>query len=154
MTKTEGVLREDHFLFTSNDIKHDILFAKLCNDMIHTYYDKVSVDIDLDIEFNDGCASQPKYICAIQCFASRKMRRIRVYFETSYDRSKSDGLGGPVKRYGRNVAEKVASENVLLCNAKEFDEIYTEKLEVTNSEEGKMLNRLFFGVFYRDLHLF
>ena len=45
MTKTEGVLREDHFLFTSNDIKHDILFAKLCNDMIHTYYDKVSVDI-------------------------------------------------------------------------------------------------------------
>ena len=53
-----------------------------------------------------------------------------------------------MKRHGRNVAEKVASENVSLCNAKEFDEIYKEKLEVTNSEEGKMLNRLFFCVFF------
>ena len=61
-------------------------------------------------------------------------------------------MGGAVKRHGRNVAEKVASENVSLCNAKEFDEIYKEKLEVTNSEEGKMLNRLFFCVFFIETY--
>ena len=56
LRKIDNVLHEDHFTFISDDIKHDVPFVELCNDMIHTYYDKINVDIDLDIEFNDGCA--------------------------------------------------------------------------------------------------
>ena len=79
--------------------------------MIHTYYDEVTVDIDLDIEFNDGCASQFKWIRAIHCFASRNMQCICFYFETSHGKSKSDGLGGVVKGY---ASREVASKNALI----------------------------------------
>ena len=65
------------------------------------------------------------------------MRCIYVYFETSHGKSKSDGLGGVVKGY---ASREVASKNVLIRNAKELYEFCKEKLEVTNSEKGKMLN--------------
>ena len=88
--------------------------------MIHAYYDEVNVDMDLDIEFNDGCASSFKCICVIHCFDSRNMQCIRVYFETSHGKSKSDGLGGIVKGY---ASRKVASKNVLIRNTKELYEL-------------------------------
>ena len=88
-----------HFIFISTDINHDVPFVQLHSDMIHTYYDDVNIDIELDIEFNVGCCEG---IC--------------------YQRS---GI-----------------KNALIRN-----ELYEFcKLEVTNSEEGKMLNRLFFFV--------
>ena len=65
LEKIDNVLCEDHFTCISDDIKHDVPFVELCNDMILTYYNEVNVDIDLDIEFNDGCASQFKCIRAI-----------------------------------------------------------------------------------------
>ena len=75
LRKIDDVLRkiEDYFTFISDDIKHDVPFVELCNDMMHTYYDKINVDIDLDIEFNDGCAIQFKCIRAIHRFTSRNM---------------------------------------------------------------------------------
>ena len=76
------------------------------------------------------------------------MRCIYVYFETSHGKSKSDGLGGVVKGY---ASREVASKNVLIRNAKELYEFCKEKLEVTNSEKGKMLNWLFFFVSTDDI---
>ena len=73
---------------------------------MRTYYDEVNVDIDLNIEFNDGCATPFKCIRAIKRLTSRNMQCIRAYFEISHDKSKSDGLGGAVKGY-------VPSKNVL-----------------------------------------
>ena len=108
LIKIDDVLREDHFIFISDDIKHDVPFEELCIDMTHTYYYEVNVDIDLDIEFNDGCPSQFKCVRAIHRFVSRNKRCIRVYFETSHGKSKSDGLGGVVKGYAsREVASKM-----------------------------------------------
>ena len=87
----------------------------------------------MDIEFNDGCASQFKCIQAIHCFVWRNMWCIRVYFETSHGKNKSDGLGGVVKGY---TSREVASRNVLVRNAKEFYEFCKGKLEVSNLENG------------------
>ena len=53
LRKIDDVLREDHFTFISDDIKHDVPFLKLFIDMIDTYYYEINVDIDLDNEFND-----------------------------------------------------------------------------------------------------
>ena len=44
---------------------------------------------------------------------------MRVYFETSHGKSKSDDLDGVVKGY---VSREVASKNVLIRNAKELYE--------------------------------
>ena len=57
LQKVGGILREDHFTFRSNDLTHDVPFVKLCNAMIHTYYDERDVNIEIDIEFNDLLAS-------------------------------------------------------------------------------------------------
>ena len=62
LREIDSVLCEEHSIFISNDIKHDVLFVELCNDTMHTYYDEFNVDIDLNI---DGCASQLKWIHAI-----------------------------------------------------------------------------------------
>ena len=62
-----------------------------------------NVDINLDIELNDGCASQFKIVRAVQRFATRNIRWIPVYFETSHGKSKSDGLGGFVKGHASRV---------------------------------------------------
>ena len=55
--------------------------------MIHTYCNEVNVDINLDIEFNDGCAGQFKCICVIHRFASKNIQCIHVYFETNHGKS-------------------------------------------------------------------
>ena len=57
-------------------------------------------------------------------------------------------MGGVVKGYG---SREVASKNVLICNAKELYEFCKKNLEVTNSQGGKMLNRLFFFVSKDDI---
>ena len=93
LRKVDSVLREDHFTFISYDLTHDVPFVELCNAMIHKYYDERDINIEKDIEFNDGCASQCKCIRAIQSFARRNVSSIWVYFETSHGKSKSDGLG-------------------------------------------------------------
>ena len=119
MRKIDNVLCEDHSTFFSDDTKHDVPFVEFCNDMIHTYYSEVNVDIDLDIKFNDWYARQFKCI-----FASRNMRCMLVFFETSHGKSKPDGLGGVVKG---SASREVASKNVLMHNAKELYEFFKEK---------------------------
>ena len=57
LRKVDDILHEDHFTFISNDLTHDVPFVELCNSMIHTYYDERDINIEMDIEFNDGCAS-------------------------------------------------------------------------------------------------
>ena len=46
----------------SHDPTHDVPFVELCNAMIHTYYDETDIKTEIDIEFNDGCASQYKCV--------------------------------------------------------------------------------------------
>ena len=135
-------MHEDHFTFISNDLTHDVLFVTLCNAMIHTYYDEREINIEIDIEFNDGCASQYKCLPAIQSFAWRNVSSIQVYFETSHGKSKSDSLGGVVKGY---ASREVAATNTVIWNAAELYQFCNEKLTVLGSDEHKkMLNRLFF----------
>ena len=59
-----------NFTFISNDLTHDVPLVELCNAMIHTYYDERNINMEIDIDFNDGCASQYKCVRAIQSFAS------------------------------------------------------------------------------------
>ena len=110
--------------------------------MIHTYYDERDINIEIDIEFNDGSASRYKYVRAIQSFARRNISSIRAYFETSHGKSKSDGLGDVVKGY---ASREVAATNTVVQNAAELYQFCNEKLTVLGSDEHKkMLNRLFF----------
>ena len=115
--KVDGILREDHFTFISNDLTHDVPFVELCNTMIHIYFDERNINIEIDTEFNDGCASQYKCILAIQSFSRRNVSSIRVYFETSHGKSKSDGLAGVVKGY---ASREVAATNTVIRNAAEL----------------------------------
>ena len=80
LRKIDDVLREDYFTFISDYIKHDVPFLKLFIDMIDTYYYEINVDIDLDNEFNNGCASHFKCIRAVHCFVSRSIRCMYMSF--------------------------------------------------------------------------
>ena len=100
-----------NFTFISNDLTHDVPLVELCNAMIHTYYDERNINMEIDIDFNDGCASQYKCVRAIQSFARRNVSSIRVYFETSHGKSKSDSLGCVVKGY---ASRKVAATNTVI----------------------------------------
>ena len=97
LRKVEDQVREDHFVFVSDDLKHDILFVEICNSMIHKHYADRNIPVTRDIEFNDGCSSQFKCINVFTQFSYRPVPTTRVYFETSHSKSKSDGLGGVVK---------------------------------------------------------
>ena len=37
LIKVNGVVREDHFVFISKDLKHDIPFVKICSSIINKY---------------------------------------------------------------------------------------------------------------------
>ena len=123
------------------------------HDQIHTYYDEKDINnIEIDIEFNDGCASQYKYVRAIQSFPRRNVLYICVYFETSHGKSKSDGLGGVVKGYAN---EEVAATNAIIRNAAELYQFCNEKLTVLGSDKHKkMLNRLFFYLLKDNIELY
>ena len=56
--KVEDRVREDHFIFISDDLKHEIPFVEICNSMIHKRYTDRNIPVTRDIEFNDGCSSQ------------------------------------------------------------------------------------------------
>ena len=52
-----------------------------------------------DIEFNDGCSSQFKFITAFTQYACRSVPTARIFFETRHGKSKSVGLGGVVNSF-------------------------------------------------------
>ena len=60
LIRVNDFVREDHFVFMSKDLKHDIPFEETCYSIIHKYYADKEIEIKLDIEFNNGCASQFK----------------------------------------------------------------------------------------------
>ena len=60
LTRINDVVKKDHFVFMSKNLKHNILFVEICNSIIHKYYTDKEIEIKLDIEFNNGCASQFK----------------------------------------------------------------------------------------------
>ena len=72
----------------------------------------------------------------------RNVLYIRVYFEISHGKSKSDSLGGVVKGY---ASREAAATNTVIRDAAELCQFCNAKLTVLGSDEHKkMLNRLFF----------
>ena len=55
MRKVANEIREDHLVFISDDKKHDVLFVEKCNEILHHHYVKEGLQINHDIEYNDGC---------------------------------------------------------------------------------------------------
>ena len=90
-------LREEHLMFISNDLKHDVAFVEVVNDMIHKYYQEQDIQITRDFEFNDGCSSQFKSRKAIGLLSQRKVLTTRVWYESSHGKNVSDGAGGHFK---------------------------------------------------------
>ena len=62
-------------------------------------HQKKGLSITRDVEYNDGCASQFKCICAFSSLARDSIKTIQIFCETSLGKSKSDGFGGVVKSY-------------------------------------------------------
>lgn len=85
-------VQEDHLVFLLDDKKHDVLFVKKCNEILHQHYADESMSINHDIEYNDGCASQFKCIRAFSTLARRNVKTTRVFCETSHGKSKSDSM--------------------------------------------------------------
>ena len=143
LRKVDGVVREDHLVFVSDDKKHDVPFVERCNELIHQYYLEEGLSITHDIEYNDGCASQFKCIRAFVSLARRPRKTTRVFTETSHGKSKSDGLGGVVKSY---ASRAVCGERIIIRNAEELVQFYNAYMIVKAATTSKkpMLNRLFF----------
>ena len=100
------------------------------------------INIEIDIEFIDGCLSQYKCVQEIQSFATRNVSSIQLYFETSHGNNKYDCLWGVVKAY---ASREVAATNTVIRNTAELYQFCNEKLTVLGSDEHeKMLNCLFF----------
>ena len=54
--RIEDIIRGEHFVFLSNDIKHDIEFVEISNEMIHQKNHDAGIIIKKDFEINDGYA--------------------------------------------------------------------------------------------------
>ena len=67
-----GNLLEDHLVYVLDDKKHDCAFLELVYAKIHEYYKQKGVQINLDIEFNNGCAFQFKSIKSFGCLQNTK----------------------------------------------------------------------------------
>ena len=131
--KVEDDLREDHTVFISNDKKHDVPFVEYCNDILHRYYKHAGLSITHDNEYNDGCATPFKCICAFSSLTRRKIKTTRVFCETNYGKSKSDGLWGVIKLYASCV---VCGEREVIRDAKELFDFFNENLLVKAAYES------------------
>ena len=140
-----GLLREDDFVFFSEDKEKDPWFVELCNEKILEFYSDLGMTVTYDIEFTDGCGSQFKSVTAFRLFAERSVRSKRIYFETAHGKSKSDGLGGVVKSY---CSAAVNSGDATMRDCQELFEFAHENLTVLNrsDDEGVMVNRIFFNI--------
>ena len=79
----------------------------------------------------------------------RNVLSIRLYFETSHGKSKSDSLGGVVKGY---ASREATATNTVIRDAAELCQFFYAKLTVLGSDEHKkMLNRLFFFIFRKKI---
>ena len=119
-----GNLLEDHLVYVSDDKKHDCAFVELVNAKTHVYYKQQGVQINLDIKFNDNCASQFKSIKSFWLFAKRKVHTERIYFESSHGKGPSDGFGGVVKSV---VTSAVCAEKLIIRNVKELHTFLEER---------------------------
>ena len=81
-------VREDHLTFITDDKNHDVPFVEYCNNLLHEHYRGEGLDVTHGIEYNDGCASQFKCICALSALAHRSMKTTRIFCETSHGKSK------------------------------------------------------------------
>ena len=142
LRKVNNDIREDHITFISNDKTHDVAFVEYSNEILHRHYRDDGLNIQHDIEYNDGCASQFKCIRAFSNLARRPVKTTRIFCETSHGKSKSDGLGGVLKSY---ASRSVCGEQTVIRNAKELFDFLNETLVVKNDIESQkpMLNRLF-----------
>ena len=87
-------------------------------------------------------------ITAISAFAQRSVKSIRIYFETSHGKSKSDGLGGVV----RSCAScKVCSTTLIIQNARELLEYCEKRLTVLHAQDKTMVNCCFFYMSEKDI---
>ena len=151
MRKVDGEIREHHFIIISDDLKHDVPFVELANIRIHEHYLQRNLFFEVDIEFNDGCASQYKSKTALHKIAMRNMLTIRVFFETLHGKSKSDGLGGVIKSY---VSREVAANEVIIRNGKEMFDLCVSKLTVHDNDNEKMLSRHFVWISAEEVDAF
>ena len=151
LRKVDGEIREHHFIIISDDLKHDVPFVELANIRIHEHYLQRNLFFEVDIEFNDGCASQYKSKTALHKIAMRNMLTIRVFFETLHGKSKSDGLGGVIKSY---VSREVAANEVIIRNGKEMFDLCVSKLTVHDNDNEKMLSRHFVWISAEEVDAF
>ena len=117
--------------------------------MYHHYVEE-GLQINHNIEYNDGCSSQFKCIGIFSSLARRPVTTTCIFCETSHEKSKSDGLGGVVKAFASCA---VCSEQRVIRDAKELTDSFDKTLEVksTNESNRAMLNRLFFYVSLKDM---
>lgn len=121
----EGNIWEDHFVFYSDDKKKDPWFVELCKKKIIEYYAAKGVNIDLDIEFTDGCGHQFKSKEAFRLFVDRSKRSIRVF-----------------------CLAAVTLGDTVIRNCQELMEFSKEALTQVNRDFslGPMENRLFYEI--------
>ena len=147
LRKADSEIREDHFVIISDDTKHDVPFVELANKKIHEHYKGLGISFDIYTEFNDGCTSQYKSKTAIYHLVQREKLTIRVYFQTSHGKSKTNGLDSVVKSY---VLREVAANELIIRNGRDMYEFCVANFTIVEGE-GKMLSHHFIWLKEEDL---
>ena len=133
MQKVSNEIRENHLVFISDDKKHDVPFIEKCTEIFHHHYVEEGLQINHNIEYNDGCSSQFKCTRIFSSLARRPVKTTRIFCETSHGKSKSDGLGGVVKAFALCA---VCSEQRVIRDAKELTDFFDKTLEVKSTNES------------------
>ena len=130
-------------MFISDYKKHNVPFVEKSNEILYHHCVKEGLQINHGIEYNDGCSSQFKCICAFSSLVRRPVKAMCIFCETSHGKSKSDGLGVVVKAFASCA---VCSERRVIRDARELTDFSEKTLEVKSAIDSNepMLNQLFF----------
>ena len=104
--------------------------------MIHTYYNERDINIEIDIEFNDGCASQLNVYERFKVLQGKMFHPFGCILKPVMERANLDGLSGDVKGY---ASREVAATNTVIQNTAELYQFCNEKLTVLGSDEHKKM---------------
>ena len=70
--KVDEKIREDHLVFISDDMKHDVTFVEECNDMINNYYQsKVSL-FSMTLKLTTDVLNSLKAGRLLQCYLAEE----------------------------------------------------------------------------------
>lgn len=137
----DGSLSDEHYVFLSDDLKHDYFFVEHCKNLMIKSLPFRPVKC---IEFCDGAAAQFKCAKAFSLLARSEQTHgvptIRYFWETSHGKHKADGVGAVVKS---SASMAVVRRDIVMRNADELYDFCQNDLSVVSSGKRTHMRKFF-----------